>query len=988
MRRFYQHQLLSDVFQLDLDILSSIRPRVSRVFIYDDLEFKKKYAIDSLRRELTLIAIEEAKLDCSKLESELTQQVKVLSQKFSTEELLQFHDKVALSNDIIATKCLSSHKKKLSFHALTKNNFRVSSSSTTNVNSPSPNHARAFRRDTPINLSKRTKARKSESVNPNRKEKLRLRRKQQKKKKKEKGKLYRQNKVKEILDSRLVINYSSLDIPDTALIVLAKGAKFCMPDKIDKCLLHQEASSLMNNVARLNNKYDYERRLADIEETEETSFNDSHISSDCDKRLGQIHPRLRLPSSANHLQHNNNNLIHHLDQQFQNFITNVDLPDVKSNLTKGEHWGLKWLKRKTANLELVITPADKGGALLIVDGRTVDRVIRDDLSNSNKYQLLEGNPCESITTEIGKITEQLVDIELMDTETRRLTSGFTTKQRSTHPVFKMEVAYPYPLFKIHKQSEMEIVNKETPPHRLVHAMTAAPTTRSDIWVGDILTPISQRYCKNEYIKDTSDFLLQLQDVVLEPEEGYYLFTLDVKSLYPSIRPEIASQALMDVLTLASDFTEAEIQGFIYFAHYLMKNSVIQYKGLWYRAKEGIPTGGSSSRPVADCVMGFLMREVMETINLNNSIIWYKRFIDDLFGIFRGTIDQFRLFEIQLDTIASTYGLKFDVGDIGKSVNFLDVTVILDNTNNISTKLYKKPTDARNYLQFYSYHSHHVFRSVVYSQMLRVIRLTSLKEDQTLALCDFVEDFKRRGYPTLLLDATRTKVSSFSQRDLLLKTKGDDHKQDLEKVAILASKHSPFIPEAKKHFNNHKEDYRKINGVDRIMIATKKTTSIADLLFRRSHFSRVMQKETFVHQQCNHKRCQTCQHMSSSDIIRLDGKPLSLPKTACCFTNNVIYTAICIHCGDYYIGHTDQMFRDRVNKHRYSFNEGKENSSALAYHIKDSHPDYLSSKLHNFILGIIEVTSPNKLLRREQYFITFTRANFVGLNRHDAIRDSL
>ena len=57
-------------------------------------------------------------------------------------------------------------------------------------------------------------------------------------------------------------------------------------------------------------------------------------------------------------------------------------------------------------------------------------------------------------------------------------------------------------------------------------------------------------CRNELILDTVDLIKQLQHVneskTLE-NENVYLFALDVKALYPSIKPELALQAIRDVL---------------------------------------------------------------------------------------------------------------------------------------------------------------------------------------------------------------------------------------------------------------------------------------------------------------------------------------------------------------------------------------------------------------------------------------------------------
>ena len=91
-----------------------------------------------------------------------------------------------------------------------------------------------------------------------------------------------------------------------------------------------------------------------------------------------IPPRLRLPSSADHLTHCSNPLVHEIHHNILDFVDQVDLPTASWNLTPGERWGLNWLRRKTSSRSLVVSPADKGGALLVFDGEIVDNTIVGD----------------------------------------------------------------------------------------------------------------------------------------------------------------------------------------------------------------------------------------------------------------------------------------------------------------------------------------------------------------------------------------------------------------------------------------------------------------------------------------------------------------------------------------------------------------------------------------------------------------------------------
>ena len=75
-------------------------------------------------------------------------------------------------------------------------------------------------------------------------------------------------------------------------------------------------------------------------------------------------------------------------------------------------------------------------------------------------------------------------------------------------------------------------------------------------------------------------------------------------------------------------------------------------------------------------------------------------------------------------MASEFEIRFGSWELGKEVNFLDITLYLDSENKIQYKLYTKPTDARNYLRTDSLNPNHVFNSVAFSQMQRVANRNS------------------------------------------------------------------------------------------------------------------------------------------------------------------------------------------------------------------------------------------------------------------------
>ena len=102
-------------------------------------------------------------------------------------------------------------------------------------------------------------------------------------------------------------------------------------------------------------------------------------------------------------------------------------------------------------------------------------------------------------------------------------------------------------------------------------------------------------------------------------------------------------------------------------------------------------------------------------------IWH-RYIDDIFTIWNDSEDKLKDFLAYINTVNPA--IQYTHAYSYKSVNFLDVLVTLSNDGTISTDLYKKPTDARQYLHMNSCHRNHVEKAIAFSQATRMLRICS------------------------------------------------------------------------------------------------------------------------------------------------------------------------------------------------------------------------------------------------------------------------
>ena len=129
----------------------------------------------------------------------------------------------------------------------------------------------------------------------------------------------------------------------------------------------------------------------------------------------------------------------------------------------------------------------------------------------------------------------------------------------------------------------------------------------------------------------------------------------------------------------------------------------------------------------------------------------KRYIDDIFAILPEDPDPFvKWLNEQHPSI------KFTMERYTEGLAFLD-TWITKTENELMTTVYTKPTDTKQYLTPSSCHPPHTFRSIPYSQALRLQRICTNKEDLKEELHILETNLKKRGYKEELVKKSIAKI---------------------------------------------------------------------------------------------------------------------------------------------------------------------------------------------------------------------------------------
>ena len=245
-----------------------------------------------------------------------------------------------------------------------------------------------------------------------------------------------------------------------------------------------------------------------------------------------------------------------------------------------------------------------------------------------------------------------------------------------------------------------------------------------------------------------------------------LVAMDICALYPNIIIDVAMEALKDALCKCSSYNDEQIDMLLVLTRYCLENSVVQYRGDWYKSKEGAPTGGPEVPAIANIHVKFVLDEkILSSIPRSvNKLCDRSRFLDDIWGRWLGTPREFDIFLNAVNGIGKDFGVTF-TGECGGEVVFLDVKV--SNTwEGLETTMYIKPTDSARYLHRRSGHSRHTFTGIPFSQFRRAVVICSTENEKQQCIERMEKKFVDSGYAAEDLQEAKEKALALDRRSIL------------------------------------------------------------------------------------------------------------------------------------------------------------------------------------------------------------------------------
>ena len=623
---------------------------------------------------------------------------------------------------------------------------------------------------------------------------------------------------------------------------------------------------------------------------------------------------------------------HKTPQELKTFISGVksELMDpenrnhVRPNLPPDEIEALQKLIELQKSRIITIKPCDKGAGIIILNFE--DYV--DSCSTHLSSKQLQ--PDGSQLPYYEKVEETIIR------EAKHLISSTleTGKEKGWINKDEFEAMLPdeknpgkfYQLFKVHK----EHVPGSVPPGRPIISGSGSITENISIFVDHFLKPLADKH--ESYLQDTPDFLRFIDEFNShETEIQGILFTIDVSSLYTNI-PQTEGlhicKAALDartVQTVPTDFITSLLA-------LCLRYNIFMFGTDHYRQLIGTAMGIHPAPSYANLFMAEMDNNILQLsrTKYNENVKFFKRFLDDIVGLWTGTLEELYSFIDQINQLHPT--IKFVLNHTSphnctmkeehdcwcyqsKAVPFLDTQIWIQD-GRIYSDLYRKPTDRCQYLLPSSCHPAHITANIPFSLAYRIVRICSTLELRDVRLEELRTFLLGRNYSGAVVESALNKAKQVDRNEALKRVV----KKDQDRV-VFALGFDPRLPSISSIIKRHWRSMTLDPWLQEVfpeppMVAFRRPTNLREKLIcaKLPPTGRPKRKVKGM-KKCG-QNCPSCPYIKEDKVVKCSttNKNVVINSQCNCKSENVIYIVTCKKCTKQYIGKTERSLDERVREH--------------------------------------------------------------------------
>ena len=261
-------------------------------------------------------------------------------------------------------------------------------------------------------------------------------------------------------------------------------------------------------------------------------------------------------------------------------------------------------------------------------------------------------------------------------------------------------------------------------------------------INHMLQPIAQK--QRSYFKNS----LELKQMLLAHNPfpaNSYVGTADAQSMYTNIPTQQALRMIKEYLIKLND-PDINVHAIMSGLRLIMTCNVINFGDTCWQQVNGSAMGVSPAPPYATIYFGIHEERIQQEFTPN--LLFYRRYIDDVIYVWTQTGDTladqaaWHSFKQQMNACP---GLTWDFSPLGRSVDFMDLTISLDGSNQVVTTLYEKKLNLHLYIPPNSAHPPGVLHGLIFGHIRRIFTLCTDEADRYTRTREMFKHLLARGY---------------------------------------------------------------------------------------------------------------------------------------------------------------------------------------------------------------------------------------------------
>ena len=603
--------------------------------------------------------------------------------------------------------------------------------------------------------------------------------------------------------------------PQGISTLLGLGSKFCVQNPT----INKNTDDTIEKLRR-----DVRIKYMIKESPEDQSFNHKlyvknktwqppHASPEIEIRLNQFHTLLT----------------NEINNKIQNHKRSTNITNIQSNA----------IKHLRSNEDFIIVNTDKNlGPAILRRKDYIAKIYDEHLSDKDTY---EQTTEEIMTNKLNEIKQHVKDL-LIQFQDSIAHSDLIYLRRSLHQDHHRTPQF-YGNPKVHKPGKL----KTRPIVSQAGSFLASLSTYCDYHLQKLTSLVPT------YTQRSDEVKTDLENLGKIPRKAK-LFKLDATSMYTNIKPTHGIETLHNWFITFPTFIPKDIPTtfILELVKIILTNNFFKFGNTSWAQKSGIAMGTPMACILATLYFGFYEKTYLLQKYAKN-LLFFKRQIDDILGIWvdHHDSDNTTTWDNFLQDVNNFGSLQWNLEEVGQQVNFLDITVRINENQRIETKTYQKPMNLFLYIPPFSAHPPGVRKGLIYGTLRTYWKQNSKPTDFQHFTRLFYHRLLARGYhphstKQIFYEAAKQIEAAYTQRKPNHTDKTKNKTKRLNEIYLHRQYHPKDI--SRSHiqnlfhttcmtYNELGQGFDKYDGlnIDKLTVAYSRPKNLRDILIPSTLF---------------------------------------------------------------------------------------------------------------------------------------------------------